>query len=184
MTFSEFIINDEIIFDANMSELRALQDGGETIPLNGPTARCLHLLITSEGRIISREEFLDSVWKTRGIVVAQNTFYQNISLLRKSLSRAGLSQDIIVTVRQRGFILASGTVITPVLQSEELVSGTHPEVSLIDALSIDETPNKIISKNSVYSKNEINFKLPVWFVIVFIVMAAINITALLFFKFY
>jgi DNA-binding winged helix-turn-helix (wHTH) protein len=34
----------------------------------------------------------------------QNTFYQNISLLRKSLLKAGLSQDIIVTVRQRGFI--------------------------------------------------------------------------------
>ncbi|ACI11902.1 hypothetical protein KPK_5127 [Klebsiella variicola] len=31
--------------------------------------------------------------------MSQNTFYQNISLLRKSLLKAGLSADIIITVR-------------------------------------------------------------------------------------
>jgi DNA-binding winged helix-turn-helix (wHTH) protein len=30
------------------------------------------------------------LWETRGVVVSQNTFYQNISLLRKSLLKAGL----------------------------------------------------------------------------------------------
>ncbi len=119
MAFSEFIINNEVIFDVNMSELRPVNGNGESINLNGPTARCLQLLIESNGRIISREEFLESVWKTRGVVVAQNTFYQNISLLRKSLLKAGLSQDIIVTVRQRGFILATGSLIVPVVKAEE-----------------------------------------------------------------
>ncbi|MFK5298449.1 hypothetical protein ACI3TF_29155, partial [Klebsiella pneumoniae] len=32
----------------------------------------------------SWDEFLAAVWETRGVVVSQNTFYQNISLLRKS----------------------------------------------------------------------------------------------------
>lgn len=66
MAFSEFIINNEVIFDVNMSELRPVNGNGESINLNGPTARCLQLLIESNGRIISREEFLESVWKTRG----------------------------------------------------------------------------------------------------------------------
>lgn len=67
MAFSEFIINNEVIFDVNMSELRPVNGNGESINLNGPTARCLQLLIESNGRIISREEFLESVWKTRGL---------------------------------------------------------------------------------------------------------------------
>lgn len=121
MAFSEFIINNEVIFDVNMSELRPVNGNGESINLNGPTARCLQLLIESNGRIISREEFLESVWKTRGCRRAKY-FYQNISLLRKSLLKAGLSQDIIVTVRQRGFILATGSLIVPVVKAEEEVS--------------------------------------------------------------
>ncbi len=46
-----------------------------------------------------------------GVVVSQNTFYQNISLLRKSLVKAGLSEDIIITVRQKGFSVAPNTLV-------------------------------------------------------------------------
>ncbi|ENF1920984.1 winged helix-turn-helix domain-containing protein, partial [Klebsiella michiganensis] len=107
MIFNEYIINNEVIFNVNMNELQPVGENGDSVTLNVPTARCLQLLLESNGKIISREEFLDIVWKNRGIVVSQNTFYQNISLLRKSLLKAGLSQDIIVTVRQRGFVLAA-----------------------------------------------------------------------------
>ena len=107
MVFNEYIINNEVIFDTNVNKLKPLGEHGDSVALNAPTARCLQLLLESNGKVISREEFLDTVWKTRGVVVSQNTFYQNISLLRKSLLKAGLSQDIIVTVRQRGFVLAA-----------------------------------------------------------------------------
>lgn len=52
---------------------------------------------------------MEVVWQSRGIVVSQNTFYQNISLLRKSLKKSGLSADIIVTVRSKGFIVPADT---------------------------------------------------------------------------
>jgi DNA-binding winged helix-turn-helix (wHTH) protein len=71
------------------------------VTLNAPTARCLQLLLESNGKLYPGGVSGYSV-ENRGIVVSQNTFYQNISLLRKSLLKAGLSQDIIVTVRQRG----------------------------------------------------------------------------------
>ena len=83
MIFNEYIINNEVIFNVNMNELQPVGDNGESVTLNAPTARCLQLLLESNGKIISREEFLDSVWKTRGVVVSQNTFYQNID--RKSV---------------------------------------------------------------------------------------------------
>lgn len=186
MTFSAFIINNEVIFDVNMSELRSVNGNGKTISLNGPTARCLQLLIESNGRIISREEFLETVWKTRGVVVAQNTFYQNISLLRKSLVKAGLSQDIIITVRQRGFILATDSAITPIAkteEAEETVLAT-PEISSVkvEELLMDETQEIKKEKRLYQTENRKSgtFKLPMWFIVMFVVLAATNILSLLF----
>ncbi|HHP8474705.1 TPA: winged helix-turn-helix domain-containing protein [Klebsiella aerogenes] len=183
MAFSEFIINDEVIFDVNMSELRSVNGSGETINLNGPTARCLQLLIESNGRIISREEFLETVWKTRGVVVAQNTFYQNISLLRKSLLKAGLSKDIIITVRQRGFILATDSVITAVAKTEEEAS-TQPVATVAQEEKRTEADVQEIRTNERQNENasrrEGSFKLPTWFILMFVIMAATNILSLLF----
>ncbi|HBZ4244974.1 TPA: CadC family transcriptional regulator, partial [Klebsiella aerogenes] len=182
MAFSEFIINDEVIFDVNMSELRSVNGSGETINLNGPTARCLQLLIESNGRIISREEFLETVWKTRGVVVAQNTFYQNISLLRKSLLKAGLSKDIIITVRQRGFILATDSVITAVAKTEEEAS-TQPVATVAQEEKRTEADVQEIKTNERQNENasrrEGSFKLPTWFILMFVIMAATNILSLL-----
>lgn len=34
-----------------------------------------------------QQEFLDIVWQSRGMLVSSNTYYQNISILRKGLKR-------------------------------------------------------------------------------------------------
>lgn len=111
MIFKNAIINDAVIFKMNDSELIPLTQDGEAILLNTPTARCLQLLVERQGRVVSRDDFLEQVWGAKGIVVSQNTFYQNISLLRKSLKKAGLHDDIVVTVRRKGFTLSSDVVI-------------------------------------------------------------------------
>ncbi len=66
MIFNEYIINNEVIFNVNMNELQPVGDNGESVTLNAPTARCLQLLLESNGKIISREEFLDSFWIVSG----------------------------------------------------------------------------------------------------------------------
>lgn len=111
MIFKDAIINDAVVFKMNDSELIPLTQDGEAILLNTPTARCLQLLVERQGRVVSRDDFLEQVWGAKGIVVSQNTFYQNISLLRKSLKKAGLQEDIVVTVRRKGFTLSSEVVI-------------------------------------------------------------------------
>jgi DNA-binding winged helix-turn-helix (wHTH) protein len=120
MVYNKYIINCEVIYDVINNELVPYGDKGERVSMNAPTARCLLLLLKSRDKIISREEFLEEVWRTRGVVVSQNTFYQNISLLRKSLASAGLSDDIIVTVRRRGFSLSEQAKVTPVTDSSEI----------------------------------------------------------------
>ncbi|WP_220676694.1 winged helix-turn-helix domain-containing protein [Klebsiella pneumoniae] len=188
MTFNSYIINDEVIFNMDVNELQPVAGKDhEAITLNTPTARCLQLLLESNGNIISRDEFLSAVWKERGVVVSQNTFYQNISLLRKSLLRAGLTQDVVVTVRQRGFVIATGTVIRQVTLQNEFNSAqplsTDASMRIINDKYIAKIDDAEV-KNSVRKTFRINGltsrQLSWWTFIIVAIMAIINIIFLCF----
>ena len=183
MTFNSYIINDEVIFNMDVNELQPVAGKDhEAITLNTPTARCLQLLLESNGNIISRDEFLSAVWKERGVVVSQNTFYQNISLLRKSLLRAGLTQDVVVTVRQRGFVIATGTVIRQVTLQNEFNSAQPLSTDASMRIINDKYIAKIVDaevQNSVRKTFRINGltsrQLSWWTFIIVAIMAIINI---------
>ena len=188
MTFNSYIINDEVIFNMDVNELQPVAGKDhEAITLNTPTARCLQLLIESNGNIISRDEFLSAVWKERGVVVSQNTFYQNISLLRKSLLRAGLTQDVVVTVRQRGFVIATGTVIRQVTLQIEFNSAqplstdasmriiNDKYIARIDDAEVQNSVRKTFRINGLTSR-----QLSWWTFIIVAIMAIINIIFLCF----
>ncbi|ENY3721051.1 hypothetical protein A9F08_04585 [Klebsiella pneumoniae] len=183
MTFNSYIINDEVIFNMDVNELQPVAGKDhEAITLNTPTARCLQLLLESNGNIISRDEFLSAVWKERGVVVSQNTFYQNISLLRKSLLRAGLTQDVVVTVRQRGFVIATGTVIRQVTLQNEFNSAqplstdasmriiNDKYIAKIDDAEVQNSVRKTFRINGLTSR-----QLSWWTFIIVAIMAIINI---------
>lgn len=144
MKYNKFIINSEVIFDMNSCEVKSVTiESSENIILNVPTARCLQLLLECQGRVVSREDFLLQVWNARGIVVSQNTFYQNISLLRKSLKKAGLSVEIIITVRRKGFTISTDTKIER-LEEELDLPVINSQYSSTNPPSIaDNTENKI-----------------------------------------
>lgn len=58
MTFNSYIINDEVIFNMDVNELQPVAGKDhEAITLNTPTARCLQLLLESNGNIISQMNF-------------------------------------------------------------------------------------------------------------------------------
>ncbi|TYX13669.1 transcriptional regulator, partial [Klebsiella pneumoniae] len=186
--FNSYIINDEVIFNMDVNELQPVAGKDhEAITLNTPTARCLQLLLESNGNIISRDEFLSAVWEERGVVVSQNTFYQNISLLRKSLLRAGLTQDVVVTVRQRGFVIATGTVIRQVTLQNEFNSAQPLSTDVSMRIINDKYIAKIDDtevQNSVRKTFRINGltspQLSWWTFIIVAIMAIINIIFLCF----
>lgn len=135
MIFENVIINDAVIFKVNDGELIPLTQDGEATLLNSPTARCLQLLVERQGYVVSRDDFLEQVWGAKGIVVSQNTFYQNISLLRKSLKKAGLQEDIVITVRRKGFSLSSDVVIKIIEKSDAAGTSTLVHQSMASPLS-------------------------------------------------
>ncbi|MBZ7215403.1 transcriptional regulator [Klebsiella grimontii] len=186
MVFNEYIINNEVIFDTNVNKLKPLGEHGDCVALNAPTARCLQLLLESNGKVISREEFLDTVWKTRGVVVSQNTFYQNISLLRKSLLKAGLSQDIIVTVRQRGFVLAADSHVDFLSRTDEEESGNLENIPLISNVAPLMAERKVLDNPARTPELHINgnnkqpaLSLPGWFLLLLVALIATNILSLI-----
>ncbi|MDA2242426.1 hypothetical protein PDN14_29210, partial [Bacillus cereus group sp. Bc222] len=79
---------------------------------------------------------MDIVWQRRGMMVSPNTYYQNISILRKGLKKVGFETDPIVTIPRIGLTLASDTQITiketqlPSVEPDAPVQTVQEEVSV------------------------------------------------------
>lgn len=106
-----YIINNRVEFHPAASTLRDIASPDRVVVLNSPAGRCLLLLIERAGTIVTQQEFLDIVWQRRGMLVSPNTYYQNISILRKGLKKIGFEVDPIVTIPRIGLTLASDTQI-------------------------------------------------------------------------
>ena len=50
---------------------------------------------------------MNEVWRKHGMEVTVNTLYQNISILRKTLKRVGVDENIIITVPKKGITLSA-----------------------------------------------------------------------------
>ncbi|WP_330983314.1 MULTISPECIES: winged helix-turn-helix domain-containing protein [Enterobacterales] len=101
-----YIINDNVLYYPQDNRLICLDTEKESVNLNHPASRCFKLLLENRSKVVSKNDFLESVWRSNGAYVAENTFYQNISILRKSLRRVGLGDNVIVTIRRKGFSLS------------------------------------------------------------------------------
>ncbi len=136
---NHYIINEAVEFHPATSTLRDLHNPDLVVALNSPAGRCLLLLITRVGDIVTQQEFMDIVWKQSGMRVTSNAYYQNISVLRKGLKRIGLGEDIIVTIPRIGLTLATGTRIRK-LTAELLVETGAENAPLIevDAPALEE----------------------------------------------
>lgn len=109
-------INGKIIFNAYEKSITPSDSEGERPPrdslrINIPASRCFSLLIENKGKIVSREKFINEVWRKNGIEVSMNTFYQNISILRRHIKQAGIHEEIIITVPKKGLTLSNSVLI-------------------------------------------------------------------------
>lgn len=118
-----YMIDNKVLFIPYKKKLMVVKDNSisKTIFINAPASRCLLLLLTNPQKIISRKDFIEEVWSRQGIVVAQNTYYQNISLLRKALRQAGLSEDFIVTVPHKGLTITRKIEVKEVEKEDEFI---------------------------------------------------------------
>lgn len=134
-----YIINNVVEFHAEQHLLIAREGSVESVILNTPASRCLHLLIKKQHSIVSQQEFFDEVWSKHGACVSANTFYQNISILRRGLVKVGLGDEIVKTVARRGLTLTASTTISVIDKSDSGESNPAlPEQVVCPSLSDDK----------------------------------------------
>src|SRR5262245_5219518 len=89
---------DRFCLDA--SERILLHDQQET-PLTPKVFETLLLLVENSGRVIEKEELLQTIWPDS--FVEESSLTQNISLLRKALGEGGDGRRFIETIPKRGY---------------------------------------------------------------------------------
>ncbi len=80
---------------------RQLLADGEVVALTPKAFDTLLLLVQNGGRLVSKEELLQTVW--RDVVVEEGTVAQNIFRLRKVLGHAADGSPYIETIPKRGY---------------------------------------------------------------------------------
>jgi two-component system, OmpR family, alkaline phosphatase synthesis response regulator PhoP len=88
----------EYSLDARKGELIR---GGESVPLNAQEYRLLEFLAANPGRVIGRDEMLDSVWGY-GSDTTTRTIDVHVARLRQRLGESELPRHIL-TIRGRGY---------------------------------------------------------------------------------
>lgn len=102
---TKFILDNKVVYDSGNHCLFFIDQPDSQTTLAIPASLCLLAILQKKNEMTSLEELLAFAWESRGMTVSSNTIYQNISLLRKSLSKFGLADDFIKTVPKRGFVV-------------------------------------------------------------------------------
>jgi DNA-binding winged helix-turn-helix (wHTH) protein len=103
---------------------RQLKRGGETVELNGRYFDALALLASEPGRLVTKDRFLDEVW--RGVPVTDEALTQCVKTLRRQLGDEATRPRFIETVPKHGY-----RFIAPVewVEHDPVSRPAAPEVS-------------------------------------------------------
>jgi Tol biopolymer transport system component/DNA-binding winged helix-turn-helix (wHTH) protein len=82
-------------------EMKILWVNGTLADLPVKAVELLCVLIESDGRVVSKDELLDAVW--RDSFVEEGVLPQNVYLLRKIFKENGSNENLIQTVARRGY---------------------------------------------------------------------------------
>jgi len=106
-----YIINNNIKYHEDRSELISLHDHTEPLQLTATLNRLLSALVRNNNLVLSRETLLTQVWEAHGQVASGNNLNNTISILRKMFASLG-EEEIIVTLPRQGFMFTAATLKT------------------------------------------------------------------------
>jgi TolB-like protein/DNA-binding winged helix-turn-helix (wHTH) protein len=98
--------------DYELSEIDfCLSRGGQRIALEPKALRVLTLLVSRAGRLVDKQELLESVWPNT--FVEENTLTRTIAILRRELGDSSRDSRLIETVPTRGYRFIAAVEILP-----------------------------------------------------------------------
>ncbi|MBH3123691.1 winged helix-turn-helix domain-containing protein [Serratia ureilytica] len=132
-----YIINNNIKYHEDRSELISLHDDIPPIVLTATLNRLLSALVRNNNLVLSRETLLTQVWEAHGQVASGNNLNNTISILRKAFSSLG-EEEIIVTLPRQGFMFTASELKTADSQSESMPTG-----ETVAAADFPDTPPRL-----------------------------------------
>ncbi len=162
------LVNHQVKFDPNNHTLSSLSAPKKIVTLPASTARCLHILLSQHGQVITIKQFHTLVWGKNKAIVSNNTIYQNISIIRKALIRVGGDKNIIETLTRRGWCVPE-TVDVSIEKKQEPITGIEhiEEKNLASPLkrnnvSAEKVPKNPVNISNVNSDMQSNNSLYLW----------------------
>src|SRR6516225_5596671 len=106
----------------------ALLRNGEPVPLTPKTYDTLLVLVQNSGRMLSKEELMNTLWPDR--FVEESNLTQQISVIRKALAESPGEHRYIVTVPGRGYRFAAA-VRGRCNEEVEMIVGDRPPSEVV-----------------------------------------------------
>ncbi|CAI0881710.1 winged helix-turn-helix domain-containing protein [Serratia entomophila] len=125
-----YIINNNIKYHEDKSELISLSDHVEPLQLTATLNRLLSALVRNNNLVLSRETLLMQVWEAHGQVASGNNLNNTISILRKMFASLG-EEEIIVTLPRQGFMFTAATLKTADSLAEKLTEAAPAPVAIV-----------------------------------------------------
>lgn len=113
------IIENHVIYDSSTATLTNITSN-KSITLTAPSNACLLIVLTHGENVTTQKYLFEQVWEIHGLPINNNTFYQNISIIRKAFRFIGMEKQVIVTIPRRG-IKVAGRVSVCEFPDNELV---------------------------------------------------------------
>lgn len=149
-----YMINNEIIFNPDKRLLYRVGDENNTETLNSPTAKCFLLLISRNG-IVDQATIYSYVWGENESLITPNNLYQNISLIRRALSKLSPGLSLIKTIPRIGFSIDTAVIIEKIASDEEcypvcVEDVYEPEIKSVQELDGNEKQSGFLTKALSY----------------------------------
>jgi DNA-binding response OmpR family regulator len=95
----------DLVLDFSAHELRR---GGRLVPLSPTEFRLLHTLARNAGRIMTRDQLLDSVWEVKADGIYSRTVDVHIGRIRRKIGDSPARPRYIITVPGLGYKMVGG----------------------------------------------------------------------------
>lgn len=170
---NKIIIGNRFLFDPNDNSLIDTLDDDEIIRLGGNESRVLSLLIQEPGKVVSRHELHEYVWRDQGFEVDDSSLTQAISTLRKMLQDPTKLPVYVKTVPKRGYQFISTAVaqesafeedmtVNLVEELETTALNNHEDITpdaASDTLNIEKASKGTLKENTSINKPKAHLSL-------------------------
>lgn len=104
-----YLIDNQVYFNYASGKLFDLH---QEFYLGEHAKECLTLLLEKSDVIVTKEEIMQRVWRSKGIIVSDNAVRQTMHIIRKTFNKFSLERQIIITIPRNGYMIINAIEVS------------------------------------------------------------------------